>query len=112
MVSKVKITFVVHESLQKELRERIINEDYGLRGKSKWVVEAIKMLLSMKNFPELVKFGNELSGFEKVETIVVDTGLKNQLNNAIIEIRKEFPALEGVQSRIVRTAILQRLIRK
>lgn len=111
MPGKIKITFVIHESLQKELRERMIKEDYGLRGKSKWVSEAIILLLDMSNFPELVQLSKELKDFEKVETIVVDPTLKIKLDNAIVVIRKQYPTLEGVQSRIVRTAIMQRLLR-
>lgn len=111
MSVKTKITFVIHQALQKELREKMIKENYGLREKSKWVSEAILLLLSMQNYPELVNFSNDLKKFEKVETIVIDSSLKNRLDSSIIEIRKKFPILEGVQSRIVRTAIMQKLLR-
>jgi hypothetical protein len=108
---KIKITFVIHESLRKELREKMIKENYGLRGKSKWVSEAIQLLLSMKNYPELVNLSNDLKKFEKTETIVIEPSLRIELDKAIVEIRKTFPTLEGVQSRIVRTAIMQRVLR-
>jgi hypothetical protein len=111
MLKKTKVTFVIHEALQKELREKMIQENYGLRGKSKWISEAIELLLSMNNYPELVNLSNELKKFEKIETIVISTSLKNKLNNAIIEIRKNYPVLEGVQSGILRTAIMQKLLR-
>ncbi|MBS0358992.1 MAG: hypothetical protein JSS53_06975 [Proteobacteria bacterium] len=111
MITKHKISFVVPENLYVDLRERIIGDRYGFRDKSKWISEAIEKLLAFNNFIELVSYGDELHGFEKTETIVIDYALKTKLEEAIVKIRKEFPMIEGVKSRIVRTAILQRLLR-
>lgn len=108
---KTKITFVVPTGLQTELRERIIRDGYGLRGKSRWVTEAIESLLALPNFISLVHYSEEMHGFEKVETIVVTLDLKKQLDQAALDLRREYPAAEGVQSSIVRTAIMQRLLR-
>lgn len=111
MPTKLKITFVVPAKLQKDLRENVIKNGYGLRGKSKWVSEAIEMLLTIQNYPELVNYGNEMQKFDKVETVVIDYPLQIKLDEAVISIRKQFPLLEGVKSRIIRTAILQRILR-
>ncbi len=111
MSAKSKITFVVPENLQKDLRERVIKDGYGMRGKSKWVSEAIEKLFEIQNFPELVNYSDEMRKFEKVETVVVEYSLRSDLEKAAIKIRKQLPILEGLKSRIVRTAILQRLLR-
>lgn len=111
MEAKAKITFVLPDNLQKEFREQIIKDGYDMRGKSRWISEGIEYLLSMRNYPELVNLSNEMKGFEKVESVVVTKDLKKFLDNAVIEIRKAYPILEGVQSGIVRTAIVQRLLR-
>ncbi len=108
---KSKITFVVPENLQKDLRLHVINDGYGLRGKSQWVSEAIIRLTQIDNYPELVNYSDEMHTLEKVETIVIDQEIKMLLEEAIVKIRKVFPIMEGVKSRIVRTAILQRLLR-
>jgi hypothetical protein len=108
---KTKITFVVPTALYAELRERVLHDGYGLRGKSVWVSEAIITLLSLENFSMLVQYSEEMQGFEKVETVVVELPVKKQLDQAILEVRKHYPTLEGVQSSIVRTAIMQRLLR-
>lgn len=110
-MSKTKITLVVPEQLQSELRLRVAKDGYGLRGKSKWVAEALEYLLAMNDFAKLVHYSEELHGFEKVETIVISTALKQALDSAILVTRQQFPTLEGVQSAIVRTAIMQRLLR-
>lgn len=110
MSDKIKISVVLPERLQKEMREKIISSGYSLRGKSEWIVQAIEAFLSMANYPELVKLGDQFSGFNKVETISATRELKKKLNSAVIEIRKKYPFLEGVQSRIIRSSILQGIL--
>ncbi len=111
MSKKYKITFAIHSNLQSELREKIIKEGYGLRGKSVWVSQAIAQLLEYKDFQNLVIYSDEMCGFDKMETIVIDISLKVKLDSAITIVRKHNPNIEGVKSRIIRTAIIQRILR-
>jgi len=106
-----RVTFVINEQLQQELQECIIRDRYGLRGKSRWVCEAISQLLEIKTFIELVNYSTTMHNFNRKETVVIDESLKIILNDAIVQVRKEYPTFEGVQSSIIRTAIIQRLIR-
>lgn len=108
---KIKVSFVVPEALQKEMRQQVIEDGYGMRGKSKWIAEAINDLLQLNNYAELVKLSEEMKGFEKQETIAINKDLKRALDKASISIRREYPILEGVQSHIIRTSIMQRLLR-
>ena len=110
MEKKIKITFVLPEALQRELKTSVVQNGYSLKDKSKWVAEAIENLFLMSNFASLVKLNEEMSGFEKPESIVVGKTLKAKIHEAIITVRKAYPDLEGVQSRILRTAIVQRLL--
>jgi len=82
-----------------------------MKGKSRWISEAIERLLTTESFPDLVKINDVMRGFEKLESIVIDRELKSKLEGAVIETRMKYPGIEGVQSRIVRTAIVQRLLR-
>lgn len=109
-MKKVKISFVIPESLQKELKERIVLDGYSLKGKSQWVAEAVERLLKFNNYVDLVKVNDVMQGFEKFESVLVDLKLKLQLAESVIHIRRKYPEIDGVQSRIMRTAILQRLI--
>lgn len=109
-MSKVKISFVIPENLQKDFKERMVKDGYDLKGKSKWVAEAIQGLFTMRTYADLVKINDEMAGFEKLESVVIERGLKQRLDDAIIQIRKKYPSIEGVQSRILRTAIVQRLL--
>ena len=110
MSNKVKISFVLPEGLQQDLRARIVLDGYSLKGKSKWVAEAIEQLFQLDDFMDLVKVNDVMQGFEKFESVLVDRHLKAQLNACVIKVRTRYPELDGVQSRIMRTAILQRLI--
>lgn len=111
MEQKAKITFVIPDSLQQDFRQQVVKDGYDMRGKSRWVAEGIQRLLATNNYPELVHLSNEMKGFEKAESVVISKELRKLLDNALIQIRKEYPAMEGVQSRIIRTAIMQRLLR-
>lgn len=109
--TKIKLSFVLPEAMQGELHKQVIEDGYGMRGKSKWIVEAVQSLLQLNNYPELVKLSEELKGFEKQETITVERDLKSSLDAATIKIRKIYPVIEGVQSHIIRTSIMQRLLK-
>jgi hypothetical protein len=111
MPTKVKVTLVVPEQLQNEMKYLVIAEKYGMRGKSKWVSEAIEAFLQLEEFPELVSLADEMKGLEKSESIMIDIRLKKSIDAAALAIRKAYPLLEGVQSRIIRASILQRIIR-
>lgn len=108
--AKVRVSFVIPQLLQKDLKEHMVKEGYDLKGKSRWVTEAVERLLALQTFADLVKNNDEMNGFEKLESVVIARPLKKQLDDAVIAIRKKYPAIEGVQSRILRTAIVIRLL--
>lgn len=111
MAIKSKLSFHVPASLQHEVRIHVIKDGYGLRGKSKWISEAIQNLLSLNNFPDLVSYSDGMRNLNVLETITIDGKLMLEMNKALLEIRKKYPILEGIKSRIIRTAIMQRIIR-
>jgi len=110
MSKKTKISFVLPESLQEEFKQKVLDDGYDSKGKSRWVSESVEQLLKLKSYPDLVKLNDEMKGFNKLESVVVIKELKDQIDSAIVEIRKNFPSIEGVQSRIFRTAIVQRIL--
>lgn len=107
----IKLTFTLPSALQDEMRKAIVSDGYGLRGKSRWVEEAIFSLLAEKNFPYLVNVSDEMTGFDKVDTICVSKEAKATIDKAVLEIRKKYLSMEGIQSRIIRTALMQRILR-
>lgn len=120
-MSKIRISFSIPKTMQQELREQIIKDGYGLRGKSNWIVNSIKNLLNLKNFIEYVHYTEDMGSSDAVEmnmgnsdvieTISVDRAIKKMLDDAIYKVRSAYPMIEGVQSRIVRASIMQQLLR-
>ena len=112
MIPKYKISFVMPEGLYHDFREQIIKNKYGIRGKSAWVCDALNQLPKKSNFEEMVKLNDEMHCLNKPETISIDLDTKKALEKAVISVRIRYPELEGVKSRIIRTAILHRLLSK
>lgn len=108
--SKARISVIVPKKASFEIRERMHKEGYSLREKSKWYTEAIESLLSLNDYPQYVEMASLVEDFSKTETIYIPSELDEKLNQAIVEVRKEFPSLEGVKSLIVRASIVRRLL--
>lgn len=108
---KIRLSYCLPEAILIDVKGAMMQNGYDLKGKSKWISEAINQLLAMTNYCDLVMISNQMSGFEKLDFISIELDLKEKLEDAILEIRKKFPIIEGVQSKILRTAIVQRLLR-
>ena len=100
------------KAIKQEMLSSIVRDGYGLRGKSKWVSEAIDTLLNMPNFMDYLKLADEMSQLTEPEVIQIPKDLRNKLDNSIIQVRRSLPSLDGVQSSIIRTSIIQRILRK
>lgn len=111
MEVKAKIVFKISEAMQMDLRRKVIDDGYGMRGKSKWVSEAVERLLKMNNFVDYVYLSEDMKNLSKTETVLVSRKVKENTDSAILTIRKKHPLLEGVRSCVVRTSIMQRLLR-
>lgn len=108
---KIRLSYCLPEAILVDVKGTMMQQGYDLKGKSKWISEALYQLLDMKNYCDLVMINNQMDGFEKLDSISIDTDLKQKLDDAILQIRTQCPVIEGVQSKIIRTAIVQRLLR-
>jgi hypothetical protein len=107
----IVVSFKLSASLAKKLDAQVITDNYGMRGKSKWVREAIEELLSLPNAAEFVGLSGEVERENTVVSIRIPRELVLKVEQAILGVRKEYPTIEGVKSKIIRTAIMQRLLR-
>lgn len=107
MPTSAKIPKSTHQSML----EQIIRDGYGMRGKSKWICEAIERLLLLPNFPELVDIADVTEELTDIISIRLTEELLGKLDRGVIEVRKQYPVMEGVQSNIIRASIFQRLLR-
>lgn len=100
--------------LEMDFMQRVITDGYGMKGKSKWVSEAIQHFMQLDDFEEYVEYAEELgaTGNTKLQSFYFDMDLMRSLRDAVIKVRREHPHLEGVRSLIVRSSIIQRLFRE
>lgn len=107
---KSKTTLTVPRKLKTDIDRRVIDEGYGLRGKSKWISEAIEDLISLPDYTDYVEI-EEFSRLEDKIAFYLEPHLEKELQTAVAVVRKKHLTLEGVRSKIMRTAIIQKLVR-
>ena len=107
MMTSLKLQKVLHRKMQ----QQIIGDGYGMRGKSKWIIEAIEDFLQIPDYPALVDIAGDMEQLSEIVSIRLPDNLMSRLDKAVIDVRREFPAMEGVKSNLIRASIMQRLIR-
>lgn len=111
MQKKIMTSIKLQKLLHYKLQQRIISDGYGMRGKSLWITEAIESFLHLPDYPALVDIAGEMEQLTDILSIRLSDELANHMEKAVINIRRQFPAMEGVRSNLVRASIMQRLIR-
>lgn len=111
MSSSSRVSFALPEKLHEEMMQRISDDGYSQRAKSRWICEAIEQLQETSNLEDLVNYADEMSEMQKKEIISMPSSLKQKLGKLTIKVRKKYIEMEGVQSRIIRASIMQRLLR-
>jgi hypothetical protein len=111
MNSKIKTTIRLPLTTRQEMMQGIVAAGYGMHGKSRWVSEAIEQLLAIDCYYELVDIGDGIGSLIAVESFYLTYEVKHQLDRALVVVRSHYPTMEGVQSCIIRTSIIQRLLR-
>ena len=109
-MDKKTITVKVPSEMHHQLLKKIIDDGYGMKGKSKWVIEAVEGFIKMDYFPELVELADDMEQLSDLISVRVSEQLVKQLDEATLTVRKQYPVLEGVRSKLIRASILQRLI--
>ncbi|MDA8561708.1 hypothetical protein N9L02_01175 [Gammaproteobacteria bacterium] len=105
-------TVKLQKKLNFKMLQRIISDGYGMRGKSKWIIEAIELFLALDDYPSLVDIAVDMDQLTEVVSIRIPNLLLDKLDLAIIKVRRFYPAMEGVKSNLIRASIMQRLIRE
>ncbi len=107
---KARISVILPKKVCQEVREHMLMKGYTLREKSKWYHEAIVEFLKIPDFPSYVEMAIYVDLLSTSETFYISEELEDMLEKALIDVRKKYPALEGVKSLIVRASIIQRLL--
>lgn len=112
MSKNLMTSIKISKEINTQMLHDIISANYGMRGKSKWIIEAINDFLELDSYPEYVDIASEMADLSIVISIRLPEELHKLLDFAVIKVREKFPSMEGVKSNIIRASILQKLIRK
>jgi len=112
MHKKLMTSIKLQKKLHHRLQQRIIEDGYGMRGKSKWIIESIEALLELSDYPTLVDIAEDMNQLSDMVSIRVPESLMLKIEQAIVRVRKEYPTIEGVKSNLIRASIIQRLLRQ
>jgi hypothetical protein len=98
-------------ALRQLLLGGVVNDGYGLRGKSKWVCEAVRQLVRREEWTDEM-VGNYAMINDDQDVFVLDAETEDAINVAIRDAIQVYPHLKaGAQSAIIRTAINARVLR-
>lgn len=109
---KVMTSIKLQKNLHRRLQQRIIEDGYGMRGKSKWIIESIESLLDISDYPDLVDIAEDMNQLSDMVSIRVPESLMVKIEQAVVRVRKQYPTIEGVKSNLIRASIIQRLLRQ
>lgn len=112
MQRKVMTSIKLQKNLHRRLQQRIIEDGYGMRGKSKWIIESIEALLTIDDYPTLVDIAEDMDHLSDMVSIRLPEDLMVRIEQAIVQVRKQYPTIEGVKSNLIRASIIQRLLRQ
>lgn len=120
------VTIRLPSQLELDFMQRVISDGYGMKGKSKWVCEAVKYFMQLEDFEDYVEYADDFNSTEKnqaktgeikkhskskLQSLYFDENFVKEMNDAVIRVRKKYPHLEGVRSLMIRSSIIQRLFR-
>ena len=111
MDKKIMTSLKLQKRLHHKMQQRVISDGYGMRGKSRWIVEAIETFLQLPDYPDLVDIAGDMDHLNEMVSIRLSEELTHSLEKAVIRVRRDYPAMEGVKSNLIRASIMQRLIR-
>ena len=105
-------SFKIPDVLAMRMNQKLVSDGYGLRGKTRWICDAIVDFLSNdEDFCiECIQYTDEMEALSKSISFRPTPKVEELLDRWKIKTRKEIPNLEGVRSKIIRASIIQGLL--
>lgn len=106
-------SFKIPASLEIEMNKKLVSEGYGLRGKSKWICDSICKFLTFSDkefILDCVELSEELENLDKSISFRPTPVVDQLLDDWVIQVRMKMPIIEGLKSKIIRTAIIHNLL--
>jgi len=108
MAISKKTTYRLPSELRESMLESVAKE-YGKKGKSRWIREAIANLIARDAGLASVGLGEDYETYDTSDVVVMDSAAFENLQTAMTTIRRQDPLFAGVQSAVIRAAIRMRL---
>ena len=105
-----RTAFTLPAALRREYTGHVTAlKGYGPKGKSRWVREALAMLIREDPGLEHVGLGVDLIVKDVIDPVYLDENTEQLVEKAYRILRTHYPRWEGVQGDLIRAAILYRL---
>lgn len=113
-IKRKKITVRFSKRLKTEMQAVLVKSGYGLHGKSRWLKEALATFLRQPDFVDYVEQGMNINQAElsEMEAFYLNVHDIQALKLAFVEVRTKYPLFEGVQSALIRSAVVYSLMLK
>jgi len=108
---KTRVAVLLPTKMRAEMLECVLRDGYGMRGKSRWIAEAVVDLLAHREWLAMAETGEGLVLSPAHEVVYLEPELKERIEAAVLDMRTRHPMMEGPQSAIIRGAITRRLLR-
>lgn len=99
----------IGEALLSELNTLVVDQGYGLKGRSRWIREAVARLPGYDDYPTLIRMCDEPT--EKMIPVYLSGDSKLVLAQVMAEMENGLDPVTNPLSKIVATAIHQRILR-
>lgn len=106
-------SFKIPAEFEFKINRKLIEDGYGLRGKSRWICDAIVKLLTFSDqefIMDCIEYADEFEQLNKSISFRPTEEVDNLLNDWVIKARMKMPTLEGVKSKIIRACLIQALL--
>lgn len=104
-------SFKLPEAIHTQVKERVIQDGLGMRGKNVWIKNAIEAFLMLQDYLLYVELADDMEGLNSTVSVRLPDSVLDNMEKTVTEVRLAFPRMEGVKSRIIRASIMQYLLR-
>lgn len=114
-MSKIYSTksFKIPSDIELQMNQKLVSDGYGLRGKSKWICDAITKLLTYSDEEfviDCIEYADEFGNLDKSVSFRPTEEVEDLLSEWVIKARRKMPDLEGVRSKIIRCCVMQSML--
>ncbi len=106
-------SFKLPKNIEVEMSQKVIQEGYGMRGKSRWINYAINNFLSLADEEfifDCLDNAEYITGLDTTVTCRTSDTIENLVNVWVKKARINNPMREGVRSNIYRASVIQGLL--